>query len=468
MIASPSARTEAIRSRIDHPVIDCDGHTIEFMPMVRDELRAIGGQSLVEGMDSVFGAGALTRDLAFDAKRALALFKLSWWAFPARNTLDRASAMLPKLQYERLDELGIDYAILYPTLGLATTVIEDAELRCGMARAFNRFYAEGFREFGDRLTHVAVIPMHTPEEAISELEYAVKTLKMKAVMLAGFAFRPLAGEGMPRAARWLDTFGWESPHDYDPVFAKCVELGVSPTFHSSAMGWYRSSSQTNYMYNHIGNFAAAGETTCRSLFFDGVPKRFPELNFAFLEGGVGWGCNLYSDLLGHYEKRGGGRIDDYDPRHLDQAKIRELFERYGSEKAKLHLDELSDSLALLSDPDEDRTQIDEFARSGVKSAEELRDIFVNQFYFGCEADDPMTATAFNTRLNPLGATQNPLFSSDIGHWDVPDSRDVLAEAFELVDNGLLTTEDFRRFVYENPRRFHSRANPGFFDGTCIA
>lgn len=467
MIAEPGPRVQAIRARIDHPVIDCDGHTIEFMPMVREELKKLGGQSLVDGMDTVFNANALTRGLGVDMKRALGLFRLSWWAFPTRNTLDRASAMLPKLQYERLDELGIDFAVLYPTLGLATTVIDEPELRCGMARAFNRFYAEGFGEFSDRLTHVAIIPMHTPEEAIEELEYAVGTLGMKAAVLSGFAFRPVEGEDIPRVARWLDTFGLDSPHDYDPVWAKCVELGISPTFHSSAMGWYRGSSMRNYMYNHIGNFAVAGETMCRSLFFDGVPKRFPELNFSFLEGGVGWGCNLYSDLIGHYEKRGGGRIDEYDPKHLDHALMRDLFQRFGSQAAQKYMDELPASLSLLSDPDEDRSQIDEFARSGVECAEDIRDIFVNQFYFGCEADDPINAMAFDTRMNPLGASQNALFSSDIGHWDVPDTREVLGEAFELVDDELLSEADFRRFVYENPRRFHTRANPRFFHGTVI-
>ena len=57
------------------------------------------------------------------------------------------------------------------------------------------------------------------------------------------------------------------------------------------------------MYNHIGHFAAAGETFCKALFLGSVTRRFPDLKFAFLECGVGWACTLYSDLLGHWEKR---------------------------------------------------------------------------------------------------------------------------------------------------------------------
>ena len=40
-----------------------------------------------------------------------------------------------------------------------------------------------------------------------------------------------------RHAFWLDTFCLDSEYDYDPVWAKCVELKVPPTFHSPGMGW---------------------------------------------------------------------------------------------------------------------------------------------------------------------------------------------------------------------------------------
>ena len=72
-----------------------------------------------------------------------------------------------------------------------------------------------------------------------------------------------------------------------------------------------------------------------------------------------------------------------------------------------------------------------------------------RFYFGCEADDPLTATAFDTDRNPLGARLKPIFASDIGHWDVPDIREVLPEAWEMVEHGHIDEEEFRAFTYEN-------------------
>ena len=40
-----------------------------------------------------------------------------WWGAPTANTLDRATAMLPGLLYDRMDELGFDLTVLYPTAG---------------------------------------------------------------------------------------------------------------------------------------------------------------------------------------------------------------------------------------------------------------------------------------------------------------------------------------------------------------
>jgi hypothetical protein len=247
-----------------------------------------------------------------------------------------------------------------------------------------------------------------------------------------------------------------------------VELGVSPTFHTASMGWPTHSSVTSYVYNHIGMFATAGETLARSLFLGGVPHRFPSLRFAFQEGGVGWAASLYSSLISHWEKRNRDAIEHYDPARLDRALLTELFERYGSDAYRERLDGLDDGLRPLSLPDEDPATIDEFARSGVESREDIRDLYTTRFHFGCEADDPMTALAFDARRNPLGARFRALFASDVGHWDVPDVREVLPEAWELVEDGHATAADFRALTFENAVSLWASGNPDFFAGTSVA
>ena len=79
----------------------------------------------------------------------------------------------------------------------------------------------------------------------------------------------------------------------------------------------------------------------------------------------------------------------------------------------------------------------------------------------------MNAVAFS-KFNPFGARINGIYSSDIGHFDVPDMVQVLPEAYELVEQGFLTTDDFRDFTFGNAVRLWAGVNPRFFEGTQIA
>ena len=48
-----------------------------------------------------------------------------------------------------------------------------------------------------------------------------------------------------------------------------------------------------------------------------------------------------------------------------------------------------------------------------------------------------------------------------------DMREVLEEAWELVDHGLLSAADFRAFIFENPVSLWAGSNPDFFKGTVV-
>jgi hypothetical protein len=308
--------------------------------------------------------------------------------------------------------------------------------------------------------------MHTPEEAVAELEHAVGELGLRAVTMAGVVKRHVPGDDPARPARWVDTLAHDSAFDYDPVWAACERLGVAPTFHASGMGWGSRTSTTNYVYNHLGNFAAAGEAICRAIVMGGVARRFPNLRFAFQEGGVAWACQLYADLLGHWAKRNRDAIRHYDPAALDRDLLAGLVDRFADGPIRERAHRLGENLGMLSEPLDDAL-VDDFERSGIESPGDIRDMFTRQFHFGCEADDPMNAMAFDHSRNPLGARLRGVFASDIGHWDVPDFREVLPEAHELVDDGHLSAADFKDFVFGNPVSLWAGGNPDFFRGTVV-
>jgi len=183
---------------------------------------------------------------------------------------------------------------------------------------------------------------------------------------------------------------------------------------------------------------------------------------------VGWACMLYADLIGHWEKRNRQAIEATNPNKLDLAALLGYAQKYGRDavvEAVRRGEGLEgDSNSKLTGGLED---LDDYSRCKIGGKSDIRDLFVPRFYFGCEADDPVNAWAFNRRANPMGARLNALFSSDIGHFDVPDMTDVVPEAYELVEHGLLTDDDFRDFMFTNAVRFWGVVNPDFFKGTAV-
>jgi predicted TIM-barrel fold metal-dependent hydrolase len=447
-----SEKVRAIRESIDHPIIDADGHFLEFLPMVYEHLRDLAGDGAVDHL--------LARNFVDGLPGYLPA--RAYWTLPAKNTLDRMTAMLPHLLSQRLDEFGIDYAVLYPTRGLPIPGIVEDEVRRAACRAFNTYAAEAFRDYSQRMSPVALIPVFTPEEAIEELEYAVG-LGLSSIVMNGIV--PRRREVRGETVTWIDTLGHGSPYDYDPLWQRCMDLGVSPSFHGIGYAWGTRASATNYVYNHLGNFASAQESVCRSLFMGGVPKRFPGLHFQFLEGGVAWAAQLFADIVGHYEKRNGDAVRKFNPAEVDRTLATELFDLHASDRfasrRELFVGELDKWAA-------DREQdTDDFAESGVGGVEDIVEIFSRQFSFGCEADDPLNALAFDDKVLSDGVVLNALFASDIGHWDVPDMSEVLLEARELVDDDLIDDDQFRRFTFENVARALTMNKPDRFAGTVV-
>ena len=470
-----NGHTEArkLHSRLSHPIIDADGHWLEYAPIMRDEFRRIGGDAAVEAYDIASQRVPNSLKLSLPERRRRRVGQEAFWGSPCANVLDRATAMLPRLMYERLDDLGIDFCVVYPTAGLGYHRMQDTRQRRAICRAYNVFAADQFRGLEDRVIPAAIIPMYTPEEAIEEIEFASKQLGYKVIMVGGLMRRPIPAllEEKPDAAKlveWYDVVGIDSDHDYDPVWAKCRELKIAPSFHNGARSILLRNSPSNFCYNHIGHFASAGHAVCKALFFGGVTRRFPDLNFAFLEGGVGWACMLYADLIGHWEKRNRQALESTNPGNLDRVALLQYAQKYGREamaEAVQRGDGLEgDSNSTLTGGIED---LDDYFRCKIEKKQDIRDLFVPRFYFGCEADDPVNGWAFSKGANPMGARLNAIFSSDIGHFDVPDMTDVVPEAYELVEHGLLNDDDFRDFMFSNAVRFWGEVNPDFFKGTAV-
>jgi predicted TIM-barrel fold metal-dependent hydrolase len=450
---------QGVRARLDHPVVDIDGHIVESIPLVIDYMRKVAGDDVADRFAASVPSFATNRDTMLPAAqtaRAPGTFISPWWSVAA-GALDRATAFLPGLLHERMDEIGLDFSVLYTSVGLACFAHPDDAIRRGSCRGLNTYLAEICDGFGDRLTPAAVIPAHTPEEAIAELDHAVHHLGFKAAVLNSCVVR--TGD---TGQSWTDPLALDSPYDYDSLWQRFTDLGVAVTVHSPTMGLHLRQSSSRYMYNHIGAFAASSDAFAKAFVFGGAASRFPRLHVGFLECGVTWAVQLLCDLVGRWEKRGGHHIERLDPSRIDLAEWNALLDRHGGARFA----DAALRTSMLAQSDNAPAQLDDFRAAGVGDVDDLVALF-DRFFFGCEADEATIGWAFAADVNPGGAVLQPVLGSDIGHWDVTDMRHVLGEAYELVEHGRVDPDQFRRFVCDNPIRLHGGMNPTFFDGTPV-
>jgi predicted TIM-barrel fold metal-dependent hydrolase len=449
-------------------VVDGDGHIVEQMPVFLEYVRDNGHGRLLDG---ILNRRRAIEDLSMEERRLGGVLPHSWHV-PA-STEYYATVTSPARYYERLGEAGIDFAVIYPTIGISLLQLLDDEQRVTICRLYNQFMADQFRPYRDRFTVAALIPMHSPDEAIVALEHAAG-LGAKVALIASHVHRPPPGGGWPsddpwndirvpewETRGWIDTFGIDSAYDYDAVWSKAIELGLPLGAHTAGIGASDRASISNFVFNQIGHFAAAGGALAKSLFLGGVTARFPRLRLALLEGGAAIGVQIYVSLVSNWQKRGGAAIAKLNPANLDKKLLVELLVDSDPSLARFSPEQLTARAGGMT-----RVR-DDFVAAQVTSVEDIRDQFCNSFYWGCEADDPLVGLAFDRRVTPLGALVPAFFASDLGHWDVPEFDEPLEEAYELVERDILDGGELREFLFTNPLRFYASLNPKFFVGTAI-
>ena len=145
--------SRSIRQRLDHPVIDIDGHCIEFFPGLARDLREEGSS-----LDSP-SLARLCRRILDPTRAGTAWTRRARRAARGPGHRGRARGArthgispprVPRLLHERLDELGIDVSVVYPSAGLGCLHLWDERERRGACRGLNRANADAFAGLDDR------------------------------------------------------------------------------------------------------------------------------------------------------------------------------------------------------------------------------------------------------------------------------------------------------------------------------
>jgi uncharacterized protein len=187
----------------------------------------------------------------------------------------------PVARLADMDAEGIDQAVLYPSIGLYTSVLDDAVAAVAVARAYNDWLASycGASGAGDgarRLFGAAMLPLQDPAAAAAELRRAVSELGF----VTGFVRpNPCLGRSLSHPA-------------YDVVWSAAEELGVPIGVHEGSsviVPTLGADRPFNPMILHAVSHSFEEMLACAQLIAFGVLERHPGLRVVFLESSGGWG-----------------------------------------------------------------------------------------------------------------------------------------------------------------------------------
>jgi predicted TIM-barrel fold metal-dependent hydrolase len=177
----------------------------------------------------------------------------------------------PEGWIEFLDQIGFDYAVLFPTAGQRIGRIVDRDYAVGAARAYNDWLAETYLRRDSRFKGIGILPMHDAEAALEELRHAYTELGVCGVLF------PATGVHLNLGAK-----------PYWPVYAEAARLGCPVVVHGGGhwdlgMETMNVSTGANAIGHPMSLAIALAEMVFNNLF-----ERFPGLRVAYLEGGPLW------------------------------------------------------------------------------------------------------------------------------------------------------------------------------------
>ena len=216
-----------------------------------------------------------------------------------------------------MSEVGVDAAVLYPTVALAYGKMTDLDWQIAVTSAYNDWLYHTYLQVDPRFRGMALIPLADPTAAAAELRRAVKDLGMCGAMLAT-----------------VNARGHVGAKDLWPVYEEADRLGCAIAFHGGCHSGFGFDDINVYAPVHaLGH--PYGQMNClASVIFNGFPERFPNVRWGFLEGGVGWLFLVLERFDRSYETHIAydprnelftlgpkERVSDYIKRHIKEGRI---------------------------------------------------------------------------------------------------------------------------------------------------
>jgi len=205
----------------------------------------------------------------------------------------------PEPRLELMDELGIDRALMWPTLAsLLEERLRDNPLATHAAiHALNQWMHEHWTfNFEDRVFPTPVVALNVLDEALKELDWIVE----RGARIILIRPAPVPGFMGPRSM---------ALPEFDPFWERVAEANLLVGMHASDSGYQRYTNEWEGIADEMTPFkggsgfqAITGHQgrpiidTVASLIGHGLCTRFPTIRFAPVENGSNWVRPILADM----------------------------------------------------------------------------------------------------------------------------------------------------------------------------
>jgi predicted TIM-barrel fold metal-dependent hydrolase len=198
-----------------------------------------------------------------------------------------------------LDEQGLDYAIMLPTLAslIEERMRDDPDLCAAAIHALNRWMLDAWPyAYQGRIFSTPIITPGLVDRAVEELEYV------------------LDGGARVVLMRPAPAWGYKGPRsfalpEFDPYWARVQEAGILVVFHASDSGYVRYFNEWEGVRGETLPFAEPQpfsavlhhshreiQDAVTAMICHGALDRFPGVRIALIENGAGWVPHLLEAL----------------------------------------------------------------------------------------------------------------------------------------------------------------------------
>ncbi len=175
-----------------------------------------------------------------------------------------------------MEMLETDRSVLTPTQNLYLACVHHDELAGALAGAYNEYLLDTFIEPNEGLYGAVVVPPQKPQRGAEEIEKHGDEDGIIAAFVPSGGVHPPLGNSQ-----------------YEPIYEAAESKGLPVMMHNAAGTMMKNFPQQfhgldRYLSTHVPAHAMQHMVNLSSMITQGIPVKYPELNFIIQEAGIGW------------------------------------------------------------------------------------------------------------------------------------------------------------------------------------